>query len=433
MSGRKNQKSNKEERMKKIVVIMLALCLAVPAISHAGAVTSRWDLNVGGNIKFDTGWLDYNASNVTAGGLPARVAIPEAQSTKYGQQIWGMHQTGLNFAVRGPDAWGAKTSAFFSGDFISFFGGEAAPPGTGGFGLMLAQMTFDWPNTSLLIGQVGPIFGYYPTWTESIGWSSLGWGGKGAAPVMPQFTVTQKVGPNFRVMFGIASGDQFVQKGGAFSKIENLRADIPVFQGGVNWSSDACGKIGPWMLNFGVDAAWGQNKYVKEVSNTGSEKDVDKWWAEVKWLVPIIPEKNGNKAGALYYGGQLWTAQNMGDFYGGGGNAQVGAYQRADGDYKAAVVAGTFNHVAYYITDSVSINAMYYYLHAKNSRKFASGNLSAVDYTYGYLANLAYWVNPAIKFVFQWNQESSRFIADSPAYKKRASHNDYRFSAMYYF
>ena len=46
--------------MKKILVIMLALFLAIPAISYAGSATSRWDLTIGGNIKFDVGWSDQS-------------------------------------------------------------------------------------------------------------------------------------------------------------------------------------------------------------------------------------------------------------------------------------------------------------------------------------------------------------------------------------
>ena len=143
----------KEARMKKTIIILLALFLALPAISFAGSVTSRWDMTIGGYVKADMGWADtgfgLDSNNATRKGLPG---VRENRASEYGVLGMAAGETRLNFLVKGPDAWGAKTSAFFSGDFISFFGGEAAPPGTGGFGLMLAQMTFDWPNTSLLIG-----------------------------------------------------------------------------------------------------------------------------------------------------------------------------------------------------------------------------------------------------------------------------------------
>ena len=53
-------KTKKEEGMKKIVVVMLALFLAIPAISYAGSATSRWDLTIGGVVKFDVGWTDQS-------------------------------------------------------------------------------------------------------------------------------------------------------------------------------------------------------------------------------------------------------------------------------------------------------------------------------------------------------------------------------------
>ena len=51
-------KIQKEEGMKKILVIMAVLLLAIPAISYAGSATSRWDLTIGGDVQFDVGWSD---------------------------------------------------------------------------------------------------------------------------------------------------------------------------------------------------------------------------------------------------------------------------------------------------------------------------------------------------------------------------------------
>jgi hypothetical protein len=44
--------------MKKVIVIVLALFLTLPAISLAGTATSRWDLTIGGFVKFDMGIAD---------------------------------------------------------------------------------------------------------------------------------------------------------------------------------------------------------------------------------------------------------------------------------------------------------------------------------------------------------------------------------------
>ena len=73
---------------------MLALFLAVPAISYAGSATSRWDLTIGGQIKFDVGWSDYSTGDLGATQLMLRPTIggypPFYQGDpnyKYGNQI----------------------------------------------------------------------------------------------------------------------------------------------------------------------------------------------------------------------------------------------------------------------------------------------------------------------------------------------------------
>jgi hypothetical protein len=418
--------------MKKIFVIALALCLAIPAMSYAGSASSRWDLTIGGTVKFDMGWTDYSTtSNIGAGGLPTREAKTETAATKYGQQIWGVGQTSLMFAVKGPDTFGAKTSAFVLGDFVGFFGTSSTYAGNGGFSLMFATMNFDWKDTSLMMGQGGSIFGSLPTWSENIGWSTLPYGGKGAAPVVPQITVTQRFSKNLNVKFGIASGEQFVQKNTApFAGNATQRGWMPMLQGQIAYNSDACGKIGPWNLQVAASGAYGQDKYVEEDAPFVDDT-IDKWFAEVKWIVPIIPEKKGNKAGALYYAGSLWTAQNMGGFYGGLGGGLKGAYVR-DGEYKAAVVTGSFNHVAFYLTDSLYLNGMYYYTKQNQSRQNAVN--SNIDVTQGVIATIAYNASPAVKIVGQWDKEWSKYVLKNVAgLKDDSSHNAYRISAMYYF
>ena len=44
--------------MKKILVLFVAVMLALPAMSYAGSATSRWDLTIGGMVKFDVQWAD---------------------------------------------------------------------------------------------------------------------------------------------------------------------------------------------------------------------------------------------------------------------------------------------------------------------------------------------------------------------------------------
>jgi hypothetical protein len=430
MEFRKTQKNKKEEGMKKIVVIMLALCLAVPAVSYAGSATSRFDLSIGGSVSFQMGWADYDTTAVGAGGMPTRETKPESTSTKYGNWLWGAQSTGLNFFIKGPDAWGAKTSAFVSTSFEGFFGGST----WGTLNLYLATMNFDWQNTSLMIGQGPSLFGVLPTWQGNFfGFTSLTYGGKGAAPVMPQITLTQRFGKNFSTQFGIASQDQFIQRADSpFYNDYNTRSDYPLFQGQLTYSSGACGKVGPHQLTFAAAGAWGQNKYVKEESATGSAEKLNKWVAEFKWIVPIIPEKNGNKAGALFYAGSIWTQQGMEGYIGSFNNSSGTAIYARDSEYAASVATGSYNQIAFYFTDAVSLQTIYYYSAVKNSRAHAS--TSAVDNLQGIYAALNYQVSPAVKVIFQWDREWSKYrLRNLAGYKDTSAQSAYRVGVFYYF
>ena len=42
--------------MKKVLIVVVALLLALPAASFAGSATSRWDLTIGGFVKVDAGY-----------------------------------------------------------------------------------------------------------------------------------------------------------------------------------------------------------------------------------------------------------------------------------------------------------------------------------------------------------------------------------------
>ena len=66
------QKSEKEVVMKKLIVFALALFLAVPALSFAGSATSKWDVTIGGFVKFDMGYASQ------AQGIDYMVAQPNS-------------------------------------------------------------------------------------------------------------------------------------------------------------------------------------------------------------------------------------------------------------------------------------------------------------------------------------------------------------------
>jgi len=432
--------------MKKIFVLALALCLAVPALSYAGNATSRFDMNIGGTLKIDVGWADDDeGGTLNMASFPAR-DIRHSAHEKYGQQAWGAGETGLNFFVRGPDAWGAKTSAFIAGDFTGFWGAS----GYNTFDLVIAQINFDWPNTSLNIGQSPQIWGKLPTWSQQLAWGAMNLSDKGSTPAVMNAVVTQRFTKEWSAKFGISSPWSFTGNYNTLAATAGpppdllqdfSRSDYPVFQGGVTYSSGACGKVGPWQLTFATDGFWGKFKNIYTNANgRASDKNVDGWAAGFKFLVPIIPEKNGNKAGALYVDGDIYTQQNAGEY----AAHDINAYDRTffdlprfvsgstNPELAAPVITTWAAHAAYYFTDQLAFNAYFSHWTAHTSRFFQANNTGTGKTAYQYIANLGYDVNPAIRFVVQYDYTQVKYPR-IPGESSKGTNANYRFAAYYFF
>jgi len=458
-------KNKKEEGMKKILAIMFVLLLAVPAVTYAGSATSRWDLTIGGDVKFDVGWTDQTGvfgNDLWTPGVPMRnpqsgVTVPWDR----GSALWGGGETGLNFFIKGPDAWGAKTHAFILGDFTGVWGsggglanGSGASFGTNynTFDLLIAEIGFDWEKTSLTAGVSGSFFGELGTFANRIGWGDNNWGNLGAAPVAPQITVTERLDKNWSVGLGVMSNYNQISAvntpGYALTAIAtnnnagtaNL-SPLPLVEGKIAWTSDSCGKIGPWQLLAEADGFYGRVRQV--YGPLGSTQDVPEWFGDFKFLVPIIPEKNGNKAGALYFDGEVYLSQGAGQggsYYGFGGGLPwlTGDYSdRTDpSDWDAAKLWGFVAHADYYITDAVSFNAFYLYTSVDSSTPFAAlnnGTFAGVDHGYQWIATLLYDVNPAVRIGIQWDYTDVHYQLPLPGFKSNGSANDYRASLYYFF
>ncbi len=440
--------------MKKIFVIMIALFLAIPAISYAGSATSRWDLTIGGDVKFDVGWSSTPSGDLQATQPIFRPTIQgssvyNANDTKYGDMLWGGGETGLNLFVKGPDAWGAKTSAFILADFTGVWGNNAAN-NYGTFNLLIAEMHLDWANTSLKIGQGGSFWGFPMTFANSNAWNAFG-GGKGAAPIYDQITLTERLGKNFSILASVFQNTNFYSGQNTFTfanqQTAYTRADIPAFALGLDYASDSCGKIGPWKLDFQLAGFYGQAKFLpSDFSVLTGQSNQQYWYGEFKWVVPIIPEKNSNKGGALLFDGNVYTGQVPA---GAGWAAAIsdlspGFYARSNGDIADPVMTGVYGHAQYWFVDAVSFNAFYNYNAVKQSAlqgSIVTGAPSSPDLALSggknesnYIANIMYEVNPAIRLTFEYDKTVENFYAASVAgFKNSLDINVYRMSMYYFF
>jgi len=379
--------------MKKGLIIVIALLLAVPAVSFAGSATSRWDMTIGGFVKFDVGWNSQSSLNGLDAYFPERGdRNGNKNAANEGGGSFGMAagQTALTFLVKGPDAWGAKTSAFIQGSFTGqtvngSIGGQGSDPtGTrmGTFTLNLAYMDFAWATTKVTAGYAWQAWGFLPSF-NILGLYDLLMAGRGNT--VPQVTVMQNFNKSFYGSFGIQDPYHWRDSIGqsatygeaqapwvagavapALSSTPRVISNIPDFVMELGYKSDACGKIGPNMMQFAVSGFAGQEKIIYADPNNpkGAVHDnLSRWAANFKVFVPIIPEKNLNKTGALSVSGAVWTGQNLADFYlGARGTGSVIPYDAdptAAVRYAVPVTTGGWGNLNFFFTDKVQFNGMY--------------------------------------------------------------------------
>jgi hypothetical protein len=442
--------------MKKLLVIMLALFLAVPAVTYAGSVTSRYDVTLGGYVKFDMGY------NTKAAGGADYVVAPlsgrngnQIQNDQYGNFFAASGETNLNVLIKGPDGWGAKTSAYVEGDFF----GAWASSNYGLFTLRHAWMKLDWGNTKLTIGQQWQGFGLVPTYGGNLlSFSGLANVMKGTR--QPQIVLNTKINNNWAYMVGIMSPASTLGTLGGNTQVNQYtRNGLPFAEGELTWTSDACGKIGPWQMLFGLGGYYGQVKnsaaYATAAGATKFADDTSPSWAAIfKGYIPIIPEKKGNKAGALSLSGaammgQNWSWMNPGPTIATGSNVDYFTGAGTTGYRDASpTVWGGWAQLTYFFTDKLFVNGYYSLLTANLSdtyrQKLTVANNSVPWFTgpknnQMFAANIMYDVNPAMRVGFEWLNMYTRAAsltnaaAGLGAYDTKNSVNTFRIGAYYFF
>jgi hypothetical protein len=442
--------------MKKTVIVLLALFLALPAVSFAGSATSRWDLTIGGYVKFDMGWGSQ------AQGVDAYVAQPKGNgpfttvSDNTGNFYSYAGETRVNMLTRGPDAWGAKTSAFIEGHFR----GDSVPGNaTDTFSLRHAFMTFDWPTTKLIIGHTWQKWGLLPTFANTLlEYNGLGPFLKGSR--QPQVRIEQTFANNWNWAFAVMSSANTLGQTGNGPTNSFTESELPFLEGSFGWTTDKCGKIGPWQMLFNLDGFYGQENRmtgysVTRLPSTGpafyySDK-VDAWGIALKGFVPVIPEKKGNKAGALSLSGVIFYTQNPGWYQ---GPVTTSSYNYStvslDPQWHAPVTFGGWGQASFFFTDKLFINGWYGY--TRNNLSNYAGNLTGagvsgsaapIQNTTQYILNLSYDVNAAIRFGIEGAYFNTRYAQNGssalyngvsyPTTQKDGEYYTLRVGAFYFF
>lgn len=425
--------------MKKVIVIVIATLLVVPSISLAGSASSRWDLTIGGFVKFDMGYSDKGVN-------PDYIRAPrdsygsyESREAEYGSLYAASGQGRLHFIVKGPEAFGGKTTGFVEADFRGLTGGGDY----GEFALRHAFMKINWANDSLLIGRFWNTWGNIGTHTGYL----LSYGGLIDALKAyrnEQITWNHKLTKEWG--FFLAIEGNTVQDFGRRTLDGFANSPYPFFEGGINYTSDACGKIGPFPLSFEIGGFTGWERQIWDGDSTATISFDDKlytaWGAAIKGHIPLIPERKGNKAGALGVSGTLFIAQNLGWI----DNAGSSAYRRAndaDGSQNFAYPHsyGGWFQLSYWLTNNLSFHGWYSHRQNSYSSRFQWNNPAAssvVEKNQQYILNISYDVNPAMRFAIEYAHIRTKygnylFNAGDIIGDNNGRMNTFRIGAWYFF
>jgi len=428
--------------MKRSVITAIALFLLVPSLSFAGSATSRYDVTIGGFVKFDMGYATKGVGADQTTAPRGSYHGNQNQNDEYGNIYAASGESRLNFLIKGPDGWGAKTSAFIEADFR----GTQAGAAYGLFALRHAYIKMDWANTSLIIGQTWNRWGNIGTTTNIV------LNTNDVLPFMrgqrqPQITVEQRFNKNWSASIGLYSpANSLGTVPAGATQVNNFtRSGMPFSEGEIVFQSDACGKIGPRNLLFGLGGYLGQEKpsYISSAAGAPvkyKDDTVTSWGVALKGFIPIIPEKKGDKTGALALSGNIFTGQDVSWF-----STAYYATSYAVGTvdnrhYSAPMITGGFGNLQYYFTDKLFVTGLYGYASVAYSTPYTQvaanvGNVKTLQHA---VINLSYDVNPALRVGVEYANIYTRYanfqtIAVGQYYDTKGTVNSGRIGAWYFF
>ena len=426
-------KTKKEDGMKKLVILVIAVFLALPVLSHAGAVDTKWDMTINGYVASFWQWSDQNDGQNWGPATAAarRTGADENRSDEQGNMAVQIDPR-IGFNIKGPDTWGAKTSARLEFDFAGAYAN------TNGVGrIRHAYMKFDWANDSILFGN-GPS----PYRNTSVGLppgvsTSVALPGAFGGPRSTQLMWERRYGKDFVSQFALVHPGQEGYKTTS-SPTQYTESNYPNAEALVKYSSDACGKIGNSKLTFALAGVYGRMEIERPMvvingRDTYSWYQDDGWWAQASFQIPIIPERQNNKAGALLFWMNAAAGQGLPSY----GSAPA-AVRRSGDDYSKVRAVAYEAALSVWLSNTVWVNGQY----NSQDRNFSSrAALNAAETTWkrNQLFNLAlfYAPNPAITLTAEIEQAPHELRQSIyhryKSYKNYGTENAIRVGAYYYF
>jgi hypothetical protein len=121
-------------------------------MSFAGSATSTWDLTINGYVGVFAQWADQE----TAMWGPATNAVRRTGSQENRTDEFGTFSMQIDpritFAIKGPDMFGAKSSAMIQWDFSGMGASTNVGADNGEAKIRYAMMRFDWAKDTILFG-----------------------------------------------------------------------------------------------------------------------------------------------------------------------------------------------------------------------------------------------------------------------------------------
>jgi hypothetical protein len=416
-------KQKKEDGMKKLVIVAIAVLLAMPVLSQAGSTTSKWDMTIGGFVQFHGGYADQLVGSSFNKNTPNRGNGSREVMENTSGNIFAEGQSRLNFIVKGPDAWGAKTMARLEFDFTTVPAGESA--GLANF--RHSYLQFDWAQDQLLIGN---------TWYLVNGRAP---GGGLTLQSLPNILVPSRT-PQIRYTHtfgksGFSTAFALEYPGlGKWMAVNNNYYDKYTDSGypnavlNVDWISAACGKVGNESLHFGASGVYGREKTIRTYSGTAAQrgttysgKQNDGYLMDVYGFIPIIPSKATDNAGALgIQGGLLW-GQGLANYSGAGmlkatyprsryAN-QTTANQTFTEDFSSPLAYGWYGGLTVYAHHQLHFDLVYTDAKAQTSNFYDSYIANQTTLTRSTLYNVAmmYEPNPAILLGLEYTRLVAKY------------------------
>jgi hypothetical protein len=326
--------------MKKFIIFAVVLALLAPTAAFAKA-----EFSLGGYVKMLVAWDSTQVNTWLYYAIPRNNDLTQ----QHGRLKFSAENTRMNFTIKGPNLWGAKTMAYIEWDFDNAGNQLAgwASPNKCRLALRHAFFRFNWPETELLMGQ------YWSVLTEEVPETvNFGAGTTAGFPFRrePQIRVTQMFGVGggkltaslvaaqpTNDLWGLATnttqtalGNQYTGESSETPQVEvRLKYDIDLWGKAAFW-----GVPRPFSVRLG--GAWQRARFVRyddvalrgfdstrwlgavvpgqynAVANCFTKQEyLDKYMAQASLFIPILVTHTKNLAGTASLMTQWWIGAGM--------------------------------------------------------------------------------------------------------------------------